>query len=412
MLSLPNIRVTGQGRDTLNTGKGCIGPNTAVVMGPGAWPLGELQGLDSVCLMGDTQPSRSRLQPPLHPVHQAEETQTGPGLPGPTDWGFSSHGATHPPLRGGTGPTSSCHPVEIVPLVKQAGSRSRVFPHPLRSGPGDPCAGLSLQGCDWTQSCLQGIKSHRPSSLCDRKKREEARRLGGVYRAGSARTPGVPATHPSRGRGSRHPGASLGACSHREVLGLSAQQKDSAGSPGCFPVWGRGQTGQRPQREGSSVTRVTLISRLINNHIPGTFPLKRSRHSAFLKWFIFLFKIKIDQSVLSREPTSCQSGQSPGGAPVLWGTGQGCSSLGGSGILGAEASAIGRPAGQGEGCAPRGGGSSHCKGSEGGANVKSGDNSLLAGPRWVPGSSEHPRECLWLIGSGLGALRGWGSLQR
>lgn len=56
-----------------------------------------------------------------------------------------------------------------------------------------------------------------------------------------------------------------------------------------------------------------------------------------------------------------------------------------------------------EGCAPRGGGSS-CKGSEEGANVKSGDNSLLAGPRWVPGSSEHPRECLWLIGSGLGAL--------
>lgn len=57
-----------------------------------------------------------------------------------------------------------------------------------------------------------------------------------------------------------------------------------------------------------------------------------------------------------------------------------------------------------EGCAPRGGGSS-CKGSEGGANVRSRDNNLLAGPRWVPGSSEHPRECLWLIGSGLGVER-------
>lgn len=36
--------------------------------------------------------------------------------------------------------------------------------------------------------------------------------------------------------------------------------------------------------------------------------------------------------------------------------------------------------------------------------MRSGDNNLLAGPCWVPGSSEHPRECLWPIGSGLGAL--------
>lgn len=44
--------------------------------------------------------------------------------------------------------------------------------------------------------------------------------------------------------------------------------------------------------------------------------------------------------------------------------------------------------------------------------MRSGDNNLLAGPCWVPGSSEHPRECLWLIGSGLGALEMLGLLQR
>ena len=33
-------RVTGKGRDTLNTGKGCTGPNTDVVMGPHGGPLG------------------------------------------------------------------------------------------------------------------------------------------------------------------------------------------------------------------------------------------------------------------------------------------------------------------------------------------------------------------------------------
>ena len=65
--------------------------------------------------------------------------------------------------------------------------------------------------------------------------------------------------------------------------------------------------------------------------------------------------IKIDQSILSREPASCESGQSP-----EWSS-RYCGALGrdagpwvGAGILGAEASAIGRPAGQGGGVCSQG----------------------------------------------------------
>lgn len=53
------------------------------------------------------------------------------------------------------------------------------------------------------------------------------------------------------------------------------------------------------------------------------------------------------------------------------------------------------------------GGSSSCRGSEGGVSMRWGADPP-AGPHWVPGSSEHPSKCPRLLGSEVGTLeRSW-----
>ena len=155
------------------------------------WPLGELQGLDSVCMMQDTQPSRE----------QAAAT-SGPRTPGrgDTDGTGSSRGTavrlqqpwSHPPTpQRWYRPNFMLSPCEMGPAVSRPGFRARVFPPPPEEWPWGPhVLGSASRDVTGHSPVFKG-SSPTGRWLCDRKKREEAQHLGVISITGSPPTPGM-----------------------------------------------------------------------------------------------------------------------------------------------------------------------------------------------------------------------------
>lgn len=159
-------------------------------------------------MMQDTQPSRE----------QAAAT-SGPHAPGrgDTDGTGTSRGTamrlqqpwSHPPPtpQRWYRPNFMLSPCETDPVVSRPGSRAHVFPPPPEEWPWGPhVLGSASRDVTGHSPVFRG-SSPTGRWLCDRKKREEARRLGGIsYHGLSSDSWVVTATHPAEAEAPDTPG--------------------------------------------------------------------------------------------------------------------------------------------------------------------------------------------------------------
>ena len=138
MLSLPNIKGHWQGQRHVEHRERLHWPKYRCSDGATWWPLGELQGLDSMCLMGDTQPSREQAAATPGPRTPGRGDTDGTGTSRGMAMGLQQPWSHPPPPHRWYRPNLTLSPCETGPTVSRPGSRACVFPPPLRRGPGDP----------------------------------------------------------------------------------------------------------------------------------------------------------------------------------------------------------------------------------------------------------------------------------